>query len=128
MKKNTESLGSIFDAQPSEITGNIRSLSDPAEPVVGYITASSAQEKRIFIKRRGELEGDWFSMWCTISRVGNSRADFIQYFDGRTPALVPFEAEYSPTNPDIIIGYFASSPTCVDCTTRGGTNVKPSFW
>ncbi|HVS97663.1 MAG TPA: DUF4249 domain-containing protein, partial [Puia sp.] len=31
MQKNTESLGTIFDAQPSQITGNVHSLTHPAE-------------------------------------------------------------------------------------------------
>ncbi|HEY0355078.1 MAG TPA: DUF4249 domain-containing protein, partial [Flavisolibacter sp.] len=49
MKKNTESLGSIFDPQPSELKGNIRCITDPAEGVIGYLTASEFKEKRIFI-------------------------------------------------------------------------------
>src|SRR6186997_819015 len=49
MKKNTESLGTIFDPQPSVIKGNIHSLSDPDEMVIGYINATTAQDKRIFI-------------------------------------------------------------------------------
>ena len=50
MKKNTESLGTIFDAQPSEIKGNISSVSDPKEPVIGNISATTIEEKRIFIE------------------------------------------------------------------------------
>jgi hypothetical protein len=44
-------LGTIFDAQPTEITGNIRSLSDPAEKVIGFINAAPVQEARIFISK-----------------------------------------------------------------------------
>ncbi|MDO3626770.1 DUF4249 family protein [Mucilaginibacter sp. BT774] len=37
LKKNTEQLGSIFDAQPSAIRGNIHFVTTPAEPVIGYL-------------------------------------------------------------------------------------------
>ena len=56
MKKNTESLGTIFDAQPSQIKGNIYSASDPKEPVIGYVSASTIEEKRIFIEA-ADLDG-----------------------------------------------------------------------
>jgi hypothetical protein len=51
LKKNTESLGSIFDAQPSELTCNFHSLQDPTEIVIGFFSASSVVQKRIFIDK-----------------------------------------------------------------------------
>lgn len=49
LKKNTEQLGSIFDAQPSSLRCNIHCISNPAEAVLGYISASSVKAKRILI-------------------------------------------------------------------------------
>ncbi|HEY4935633.1 MAG TPA: DUF4249 domain-containing protein, partial [Puia sp.] len=51
LKKNTEQLGSIFDAQPSETGGNIHNVADPTEQVIGYIGCTSQTENRIFIDR-----------------------------------------------------------------------------
>ncbi len=45
LKKNTEGLGSIFDAHPSLTTGNIRCISNPAERVLGFISASTVTAK-----------------------------------------------------------------------------------
>jgi hypothetical protein len=45
LKKNTEELGSIFDAQPSLTTGNIHCLSNPTERVLGFISASTVTAK-----------------------------------------------------------------------------------
>ncbi|HEV3250253.1 MAG TPA: DUF4249 domain-containing protein, partial [Puia sp.] len=49
LRKSTEQVGSLFDAQPSQITGNIHSVNHPGQPVLGFISASSQAEKRIYI-------------------------------------------------------------------------------
>ncbi len=49
LKKNTEQLGSIFDAQPSQLQGNIHCITNPSEPVIGYISACTVSSKRVFI-------------------------------------------------------------------------------
>jgi hypothetical protein len=124
MKKNTESLGSIFDPQPAEVTGNIRSVSNPEEQVVGYITASTVQEKRLFITSN-QLTGPGFLMLCESILVKN-HPDSIR--NQLSSSFQPYDAKYNDFNPNIIDGWFASSAYCVDCTSRGGTTVKPSFW
>ena len=48
LKKNTEQLGSIFDAEPSNINGNIHCVNNPALPVIGYVSVTHVQQKRIF--------------------------------------------------------------------------------
>ena len=122
MKKNTESIGSIFDAQPSDITGNIHSISDPNEKVIGYIGASSAQEKRIFISRNDI--GNWnYSLQCEIKEVPNN-PDSIKLFFGSF-GLIPYESK--PPGGVIIISYYSSTSKCLDCRERG-SSVKPPFW
>ncbi|MBC7399361.1 MAG: DUF4249 domain-containing protein [Mucilaginibacter sp.] len=49
LKKNTENLGSIFDAQPSTLIGNIHNIADASEPVIGFICAGTTYAKRIYI-------------------------------------------------------------------------------
>jgi len=51
LRKNTESLGTINDPLPSQITGNVHCLSDASEPVLGYVGVHSLSEQRIFIAR-----------------------------------------------------------------------------
>jgi len=58
LKKNTENLGSIFDAQPSQINGNIHNVANSNEPVIGYVSASTISSKRIFITR-DQLPNTW---------------------------------------------------------------------
>ncbi|MGI8583701.1 MAG: DUF4249 domain-containing protein [Chitinophagaceae bacterium] len=118
MKKNTESIGSIFDAQPSDITGNIHSVSDPNEKVIGYIGASSVQEKRIFISN-SELPAWFYSFQCTSIYVVNNIDSLVKYFTG--DKYIPYEKK------GFIEGYYASTSHCLDCRERG-TSLKPSFW
>jgi hypothetical protein len=122
MKKNTESLGSIFDAQPSEMHGNIHNLSNPDELVVGYITASTIEEKRIFIDYR-DAGQDWgFSLPCQSTNVANNQDSINLYFPY---LLLPYEAVRFCLS---ITHYQSSSPSCIDCTLRRGSTERPYFW
>ena len=49
LKKNTEDLGSIFDPQPFAEFGNIHCISNADEPVLGFISACSATQQRLYI-------------------------------------------------------------------------------
>jgi hypothetical protein len=49
LKRNTEQLGTIFDAQPSDNNGNIRCITNAQEPVIGFVEVSEEKTKRIFI-------------------------------------------------------------------------------
>ncbi len=120
MKKNTESLGTIFDAQPSELRGNIHCLNDPQELVIGFLSASSVEEKRIFITN-GEAGGT-FRMFCEEKLITNN-PDTIRAF---MPAYLPVSLINDPVT--MVEKYVVSSATCVDCRTRGGLLAKPSFW
>src|SRR5690606_3079137 len=49
IKKNNENIGGIFDSQPSYMQGNIYNVADKDEPVIGFVSVTGLQEKRIFI-------------------------------------------------------------------------------
>jgi hypothetical protein len=121
MKKNTEGTGSIFDAQPSDLNGNIHCVSNANEPVIGYIDVCNIQEKRIFISRKEVPDWNYYQ-GCNEIRITNN-SDSIQIHG---LSLLP---TYPETNPmtGAIISFFAAPPDCVDCRLRG-SNIKPSFW
>jgi|KBSMisStaDraftv2_1062788.scaffolds.fasta_scaffold11494_2 hypothetical protein len=116
LKKTTEELGSIFDAQPSQLKGNIRCLSDTTLPVLGFMSISSVEKKRIFILR-GEA-GPWtYGEACMVHNIPPD--SFHVYFD-----LWQYEAvsTHGLANLD------GAQASCVDCTLKGGTLTKPDFW
>jgi hypothetical protein len=121
VKQNTESLGSIFDAQPSELQGNIHSLTDPAEPVIGFISAGTVSQQRIFIYKV-ELPAWAYSYSCPQADTLVSQPDLLKFFGN---GYIPIRDSRDPTSPS---GYFGNFSFCIDCRSQGGTTTKPSFW
>jgi hypothetical protein len=120
MKKNTEMLGSIFDPQPSELRGNISNVADPNEIVIGYVIASTISEKRIFVT---SIEANWsYLQNCPYIIVPNNKDSIARY----VPAYLPWSAV--EIAPGVISEYYMAYPPCVDCTKRGGSLSKPSYW
>ncbi|HEY4967138.1 MAG TPA: DUF4249 domain-containing protein, partial [Puia sp.] len=125
IKKNTEQLGSIFDAQPSETGGNIHCVTDPGESVIGFIGCTTETEWRIFIDRSeippGPISNGY--EFCQPDTVGLSQEDIDLHFKGGI--LIPIT--YAIVK-NAMVGIQSSTIDCVDCRVKGGTNVKPSFW
>ncbi|UYQ95045.1 DUF4249 domain-containing protein [Chitinophaga horti] len=118
MKRNTESLGSIFDPQPSESRGNITCVTNPSEPVIGWISAGSVQEERIWI-RRSEVPGWRYALTCEEYDI-SPNPDSLQFF---------FEGGMlTPISQDPLTGRVkAVAPYCADCSVRANP-VRPSYW
>jgi hypothetical protein len=131
LKKNTEQLGSIFDAQPSQISGNIHNTANPGEPVIGYISAGTVQTKRVFISSE-QLPDSWrpnYPYGCGVDTLFYSHpktgVNDVALF--LIPGVeIPISAIFSPPNPKPI-AYTASTTFCIDCTLRGRTQ-QPDFW
>ncbi len=123
LKKNTEQQGSIFDPQPSQLKGNIHSVDDPEEPVIGFVTASSVTQKRLFIKN--EELNNWKPLHptgvCTIINLPVNPANYLIY-TYPDPAFAPW---YFTGGGGILV---VVQKECIDCTLRKGTNQKPSYW
>ena len=133
LKKNTEQLGSIFDAQPSEIKGNIHALNNVSEPVIGYVSAGTVSQTRIFIGN-SQVPYYWFQQ--IKLPYDNCEVDSVFYKDPRDNNLntvknlyqgriIPINAVTDPKTGST--GFSESFSYCVDCRFRG-TNVRPSFW
>lgn len=133
LKKNTEQLGSIFDAQPSTIAGNMHCVTSPATPVIGYITATNVQEKRIFIYN-SQVPRLWQPnypydcpldslLFCAGKDCQNEVKDFLMAPNSPEIPVAIIPAKVGPG----IVGYLGAGILCVDCTLRGKTTV-PDFW
>lgn len=143
IKKNTQDIGRVFDPQPTEIRGNIHSVTNPLEPVLGYISAGTTTTKRLFI-----ANGDIPTVWTLNSPYDDCRMDslfldtllrgHLERINQENTAFnlnrgtetnvlqIPVLGIYDPLTGKII-GHTGSSPYCVDCTLQG-TNKVPDFW
>lgn len=123
-KKNTEDLGTLFGPLPTQITGNFRCLTDPAEPILGYFHIGSLSSKRIFISFEQLPSPPFYNTGYSSCDLGSVFNEDLERFSGPFTLVggIP-----STTGPGII-GYTYSSQFCVDCTLRGGVTTKPDFW
>ncbi|MBK5270399.1 MAG: DUF4249 domain-containing protein [Bacteroidia bacterium] len=121
LKKNTEQLGTLFDPQPSNFISNIHCVTNPNEQVVGFISAGSIAEKRLFISKNEVDPWSYFSP-CIEDSVVKPK-DYKLIFGKKF--LIPTREEFNLIG--VLVGYWGTEPMCADCTLRG-TNVKPSFW
>lgn len=137
MQKNTEKLGSIFDVLPSQAQSNFHCITNPAELVVGYLSAGNTSSKRIFITA-AQLPSTYSTVYPSSCELDTA----YETPDPRIPTerpislLIPASSPYMPVTglfipPDNPFGgpnaYTFSTKVCVDCTLRGRT-AAPLFW
>jgi hypothetical protein len=124
LKKSTQQTGTLFDAQPSQVTGNIHCVNNPSEPVLGFMTACSISQKRIFIDNSQLNNWVYNNTANSICVQVNGAQDPNDYLHFTYP-----DTTYSPYYFITAGNQIALYKTpCLDCTRHGGTNIKPSFW
>jgi len=121
LQTSTEQTGSLFDQEPSQITGNISCTSTPGKAVIGYVGVGSVAESRIFITNQ-QVYPWYFDQGCMEILFNSDSADVT---NAASEGLLPVEVKFSGP---VLVGYYFGAASCVDCTLLGGTTVKPSFW
>jgi hypothetical protein len=138
--KNMSSTGSLLSqTQPGFFAGNIKSIDNPGEKVIGFFDVSSYSEKRIFFsfyqifpKEKtpdypyqcleekditGTLVDSFFFNYCFADNPGckgNEILDFIR-----------FNSKVYYSNRGSL--YFLYPVQCGDCSSFS-SNIKPLFW
>jgi len=114
LQKNIEQTGSIFSPIPSEMKGNIKCITNPDLPVVGYIDVTTITEKDMFVpEKAGYYEPP--VLLCE-SQIQNDPAFFYPPVYAFYEYYGPYETLFAPHR-------------CVNCTKLDfGTKNKPDFW
>ncbi|MDR0430536.1 MAG: DUF4249 domain-containing protein [Tannerellaceae bacterium] len=125
LQKNISQSGSLFSPIPAEMTGNIRCLTQPERPVIGYVEVATIVSADRFIPEAAGLYEPPLGQ-CALQVVhamqkdftNNAIYDFIQE-QGQGPGPEPYMVVGTPLS----YGPFS----CLDCTIRGTKN-KPASW
>jgi hypothetical protein len=122
LQRTTQNVGGLFDPMPAQVTGNFTCTSDPDKPVLGYFSASTTAEQRIFIRRK-DLPEDF----QVITRGEFCPVDSIPMNElGSAGGPIYIVSTYGMMRPE---GYIVSTRECTDCTARpGSVNKQPIFW
>ena len=121
IEKTSQNVGTLFDLQPTQLIGNIHCITNPSEPVIGYLSASSVQQQRIFIA------DTVLNAWVNPVSLPGCRTDVVPYSFDIFPT-------YPVTDTSVAPYYFSGGSmiiaprSCLDCRYQGGTRIKPSFW
>ena len=128
MKNNTEDLGSIFDAQPSLLKGNIHNIADANETVVGYLSVGTTQTKRIFIDR-ANLPPTWRTLNSQACELDTAfyNDPLTRFNDVKLTLINIIPPGFLAVDSIGTLGYSRTTRTCGDCTLRG-VNKQPAFW
>jgi len=122
MKKNTEQVGTLFDAQPSQISGNFKCLTNPNELVIGFVEVTDEQTKRLFIYN-SQVPQWGYNPGCMQIIILNNLDTIEKYGADLFPTVPGMLGPFG-----VIVSFWAANKeSCIDCTTRG-VNRKPAFW
>ncbi|MBR4826408.1 MAG: DUF4249 family protein [Bacteroidales bacterium] len=111
--------GDLFSPTPSEMRGNIYNVSDPKEPVVGFVSVCKRATRRLFIEASG----------IHISTVNPDHLLFIP--EPNEYGWIDYDWYFeknSPVREEMGTGILWAPKRCVDCRVRGGTKNKPEWW
>ena len=125
LKKNTENLGSIFDAQPTQLTGNIHSVKNPGEVVIGFFSPHQFSKKEYssqnMMLQIGILSTPtWSAALSPLVIIHYLIPGFLYGI-----ILILSITLITFVDPHACL---IARRECVDCRVRGGTNQKPSYW
>lgn len=134
LQKTTESVGGLFDAQPSQVYGNISNVGSTSGSAIGYFSGGAYQQKRVYIgfydlppqllvpTSKGTCMLDTVCILppriapikCSIDLENMSPSEYLI-------AEVP-QIGLTPT------GFTKTTSECADCRMQGGVLERPAFW
>lgn len=127
LKESNESSGSLFDIQQGTIAGNIRSLDDPTETVLGYFEVSGVSDSRTFFNYSDleeEVPRPSFRFSCDFNAIQQICRDSLFYYVGENTRVIDMVIVDDSFESGI---YSYTSRNCADCSWYATTE-PPEYW
>lgn len=117
--------GSMYTRQPYQIHGNVYNEQDTEETVLGYFLVASSDTERIYVNRLPKPYNYYYDN-CVPSEADIYRTNIFWYKFNEHGTIPDYDKLFN--NYGMSFGIILPPPTCIDCTLRGGVNIKPNFW
>lgn len=121
--QNSDYQGSIFAPNPSEMSGNIRCVTDTTECVIGYINFAQRAVSHLYIDNNQTKFYDSGTPKIYPTPTGVNRKEWYYYYQ---MGWIPVNEIIGPDIEHPDTSWVISS--CADCRKEGGTKNKPDFW
>ncbi len=137
LKRFNESNGSLFDTQQGVVFGNIKSLDNEDEVVLGYFEVAATTKFRAFFNA-SEFDPDLqafingFSSLCPVSELYQTTDNLTAFYEADGDLLemglrAPFRPYDYDEEPQPNGTTFLGLNACVNCTVYGRLE-RPPFW
>ena len=123
LQEQSNESGGLYESQPYWIKGNIKSIDDENETVLGIFSVSTVKTKRFINSFYFPVVPDCLCMSEIISDQ-----DELDEFLGKTdteesnPIYLMYNGELAEEK------YHYYEQSCFDCRLKGGINRKPDYW
>ncbi len=116
MDEQADESGGLYDRQHATVTGNLYSVHDPEELVLGYFHASQVWEQRIFVQNNNFFEFNIPHISCEYQPLSViAEWEKIEY-----PVYIYTPGPFQPS--------YTGEQFCFDCRIQGGDTIKPEYW
>lgn len=126
-KTNSNNLGTLFDPIPTQPTSNIRCITKPSEPVIGFFNASYMKEKRLYFRRVDITPSNVLFDETGYELCPSYIAALDELSDETFQGMIIGDRVFDRITFELI-GYSYSTEECMDCRKRGGVTTKPDYW
>lgn len=136
LKQSTEESDDFFGQQPYSVSGNIKSLSNPKESVLGYFQVGAVSSERVYIDATDVLGLGLplapSTSGCQVDTIFNDGIAFNTPYEIYESLVARgsfrmHTALFQPGEYDVVLGLILTRPACADCTVTGSEH-KPDFW
>jgi len=116
MNEQAVESGGLYGTQPASVRGNVYSVNDPEEVVLGFFHATQVQEQQIFVQNNNYFEFNIHHISCVYEPLYViSTWPRIEY-----PVYIYSEGPFKPS--------WTALPECFNCLLQGGDTIRPVNW